>query len=206
VANINGTGNALNNVITGNSGVNILNGGAGADTMAGGTGNDEYVVDNALDVVTELAGEGTDRVWSTVNYTLGATLENLTLIGTSNINGTGNALNNVIVGNGVANTLTGGTGNDLFIFNTALGASNVDTVTDFVSGQDRVALSASIFTAFAGQVGATVGLSANLTYNAGTGALAYDADGAGAGAAVDVAVIGSPTHPATLGNDFLIIA
>ena len=46
--NINGTGNALNNVITGNGGANALNGGAGADNMRGGAGNDVYVIDNAL--------------------------------------------------------------------------------------------------------------------------------------------------------------
>jgi Ca2+-binding RTX toxin-like protein len=213
--NINGTGNAQNNVLIGNSGNNVLNGSAGNDTMTGGAGNDSYVVSSALDVVIENADEGIDTVQSTFSYTLGANVENLTLLLAAAINGTGNELNNVIIGNGAANVLSGGLGNDTlnggagadrFLFNTAPDASNVDTIIGFVSGQDKVALSASVFTAFAGQVGNTVGLSANLTYNAGTGVLAYDADGAGAGAAVDVAVIGSPTHPATLGNDFLIVA
>ena len=45
----------------------------------GGTGNDTYVVDSAGDVVVEAAGEGTDRVYAYVNYTLGANVENLTL-------------------------------------------------------------------------------------------------------------------------------
>jgi Ca2+-binding RTX toxin-like protein len=323
--------------------------------MVGGTGDDDYVVDSVLDMVTELAGGGTDRVSSSITRTLGVNQENLTLIGAASINGTGNALANTINGNSGTNTLMGGAGNDIinggdgndvihanqdndtvtgglgndvlggglgndnldggdgddtfmelfaggtagndvfvggagidmvnynnsldgvnvslllagaqlvsagsgsdtltgienlvgsnfndvlngdagnnslsglagndiirgglgndtltggagadrFVLNTAPGAGNVDTMTDFVSGQDVIALSATVFTAFAGQVGNTVGLSDNLTYNAGTGVLAYDADGAGAGAAVDVAVIGSPTHPATLGNDFLIVA
>ena len=120
-AAINGTGNALDNVLTGNTGINsltggdgndTLNGGTGADTLTGGTGNDTYVVDNAGDTTTENADEGTDLVQSTVAWTLGANFENLTFTGSSGLAGTGNGLDNVLTGNSGANTLTGLDGND----------------------------------------------------------------------------------------------
>jgi Ca2+-binding RTX toxin-like protein len=111
-AAINASGNYLNNVLSGNAANNTLNGGAGADTMSGGLGDDVYMVDNVGDVVTEAANAGTDRVQTTISYTLGANLENLTLGGVAAINGTGNTLNNVITGNAANNTLNGGAGAD----------------------------------------------------------------------------------------------
>ena len=86
-------GFADDDILTGLGGDDWLNGGTGADTMIGGIGDDTYVVDNAGDVVTENAGEGTDkRVLSWISYTLGANVENLSLSGTASINGTGNEL------------------------------------------------------------------------------------------------------------------
>ncbi len=103
---------AGDDILNGNGGNDLLHGGLGADTMTGGTGNDTYVVDDALDTVTENLNEGTDTVQSSITYTLGANVENLTLTGSANLFGYGNELDNVITGNSGANNLRGGAGND----------------------------------------------------------------------------------------------
>ena len=112
---LSGIGNALTNFITGNAADNTLDGKAGADTLTGGAGDDLYVVDDIGDLVIENTGEGTDRVESTISYTLGANVENLTLTGTGTINATGNALANTLMGNAGDNVLDGGAGTDTLI-------------------------------------------------------------------------------------------
>jgi Ca2+-binding RTX toxin-like protein len=106
------TGTASNDVLVGHAGDDRLDGRAGADYMFGGTGNDGYTVDNFDDKVVEVAGEGVDSIASSITWTLGENVENLTLSGTREINGTGNALGNVITGNSAANMLAGKGGAD----------------------------------------------------------------------------------------------
>jgi Ca2+-binding RTX toxin-like protein len=106
------TGTPVADVLTGASGNDIINGGVGADTMTGKLGNDTYYVDNTGDVVNELAGEGTDLVFSSISYTLRPYVENLTLTGSA-VEGNGNEWDNILTGNGVANVLRGGAGNDV---------------------------------------------------------------------------------------------
>jgi len=216
------TGNGAANSLTGADGNDTLDGGAGNDTMTGGLGNDTYVVDSAFDLVVEAAAGGTDTVNSAVTTTLGAELENLVLTGTA-ANGTGNAVANVITGNAANNvlsglagndTLDGGDGNDtlnggasndrlvggagldVFQFNTALAADNVDAVADFATG-DVLQLDRAIFSALSAGTtltaaeflsGAGVAAATNgqqlILHDTTTGALRYDSDGNGAAAAV----------------------
>jgi Ca2+-binding RTX toxin-like protein len=113
--NLNGTGNAFANTLVGNSGANLLNGGAGNDFMVGGAGDDIFVVAAAGDRTIEAAGGGTDTVRSFINWTLSTEVERLELKGSGNLNGTGNSLNNTMVGNSGNNGLSGGDGKDFMV-------------------------------------------------------------------------------------------
>ena len=111
-AALNGTGNGLANTITGNALGNTLKGKGGLDTLIGGDGNDVYIVGNSGDAVVENAGEGFDTVRSSANYTLSDNVERLILTGKANHDGTGNAMDNLLIGNSGKNTLNGGLGAD----------------------------------------------------------------------------------------------
>jgi len=112
----------------------MLNGGVGADTPTGGAGNDSYVVDGALDVGVEAAAGGTDGVQSSVSTVLATEVDNLTLTGSADINGTGNTLGNVLAGNSGANVLDGGAGNDTVSYAAAPAGVTVNLSTGLVTG------------------------------------------------------------------------
>ena len=219
---INGTGNGLANVLTGNAGNNVLDGRAGADTMTGRAGNDTYLVDNRGDLVIEAASGGTDTVKASISYTLAANVENLILVGTGAVSGTGNSLVNTLTGNtganllnggGGADTLSGKAGADTFVFNTALATSNVDHITDFSVKDDTIRIENAVFTALsAGKLAATafkdlsvgtIDADDRILYDHGTGKLSYDADGSGAGKAVVFAILDN--HAALTVHDFFVV-
>ncbi|MEM9062730.1 MAG: hypothetical protein AAGD13_19890 [Pseudomonadota bacterium] len=120
--------------IIGGAGDDLLNGGGGNDTMAGGAGDDTYQVDSLADVVTEAAGEGYDRVISSISLTLADNVEAGNLIGTGDLNMTGNAEANWINGNSGDNSLSGGTGNDRLDGNDGNDTLNGGTGNDILEG------------------------------------------------------------------------
>ena len=243
----------------GEAGDDRLDGGAGADLMNGGAGNDTYYVNDLGDVVSEDDGSGGDAggfdvVFSSVDVALGAGIENLSITGAAAANGTGNGLDNRLLGNNAANLLNGADGADQLVGNGGndtliggAGADNLnggagmdrligglardiltggadadsfvfealpdtrDTITDFQTGLDRIEIASA---AFGGGLvaGGSVNLAVNgtlaaglagFTYSTASGALAWDADGQGGGAAVAVAVL--TTKPLLTASDFQLV-
>ena len=221
-----------NDILLGGDGNDTLNGSGGSDQMTGGLGDDWYAVDATGDTVVEAAGEGTDTVdvyLASGLYTLAANVENSRIMSTGAVSLTGNGLDNMLTGNIAANkligldgndtlngglgkdTLTGGDGADVFVFDKAPNTTtNADTITDFVSGTDKIQLDLDVFAALDDEP--NLFGSGKLVYSAtGTtaGQLLYDADGsAGSGKGVVIAILGTATvgRPAGLTDaDFLIV-
>ncbi|MFM5926654.1 MAG: bluetail domain-containing putative surface protein, partial [Dolichospermum sp.] len=140
--------------VFGTSGNDTLSGTINVDCLIGLAGNDTYTVNNAGDLVVENLSEGTDRVNASISYTLSDNVENLTLTGSANFNGTGNNLNNSLTGNtgnnilnggAGADTLRGGVGSDIFVFQFEQSpVSGADRITDFAIGTDKIDLLTSL--------------------------------------------------------------
>ncbi|MFS2020017.1 hypothetical protein ACEN88_25975 [Massilia sp. CT11-108] len=217
---INGTGNALANLIIAGSGVNAIDGGAGIDTLSfetattSGTAGVTLAL-GAAGVKTTAAGiSGADTVVNIENL-IGSDY-NDTLSGNAGVNvihgGEGSDVLNGMGGNDV---LFGGAGSDAFVFTTALSATaNVVRIEDFSKGEDKLRLENAIFTKLAatGTLGAnnfrvigSAALDADdyIQYDKASGALYYDADGSGAGAAVKFAIVG--VNLALASTDFMVI-
>jgi serralysin len=229
-------GNAGTNILDGGGGADglyglggddVLIGGTGADFMTGGLGNDLYIVDNAGDSITEATAQGFDQVYASASYTLGAgaSVEVLSVndyAAATAINLAGNEFGQQLFGNAGANMLDGGNGTDAlfggggadtFAFTTMLGGGNVDTIGDFATGLDKIALDDA---AFAGLGLGTLSASAfrvgtgaadaddRIIYDSTTGALLFDADGVGGVAAVQFATLaGAPAN--LTASDFVVI-
>jgi Ca2+-binding RTX toxin-like protein len=196
------TGGPGNDTLSGLAGNDNLDGAAGADTMIGGAGNDTFIVDNIGDIVTELAGQGTDTVLSSIDDTLPANVENLTLTGDADLTATGNGIANtitansgndtLIAGSGIAR-LIGGAGNDTFVINNA-----ADVVRAQAGGNNTVLTSVS-YVAPANVHNLTGTGSANIVLTGGTqpvvitGNAGNDTLKAGSGIATLVGGSGSTT-------------
>ncbi|MGQ0673817.1 MAG: M10 family metallopeptidase C-terminal domain-containing protein [Hyphomicrobium sp.] len=212
-------------LLFGGEGDDTINGGGDVDTMRGGAGNDTYFVNSGQDVIIELFGEGSDTVRSTTSITLSENVENLVLVGSSSLSGTGNALSNRITGNAAANIINGGGGKDIliggggddsFVFDFELATtSSVGRIADFRSGSDRILLDDEIFSSF-GSIG-DLDIDAffvmgtgqrrdaedRVMYNPANGSLFYDADGNGSEEAIRFATV---SQGMVLGSgDFLIM-
>lgn len=221
-----------NDTLNGGSGNDLLDGEIGNDRSVGGMGDDTYIVDTIYDVIVEAVSQGKDTVQSSANHTLTANVEDLTLTGTANSNGTGNNLDNLVTGNsgnnllkglggndtlngGLGNdTLIGGAGNDLliggegsdsFLFGSgavfSVSSFGVDSITDYLKGTDKLALSKLSFNALTTAINTTLQVSefatittdlvnevtlasassAKLVYNQSTGNLLYNQNGATTG-------------------------
>ena len=223
---INLFGNAFNNEIYGNNGANILNGGGGGDYLVGWGGDDTYLIFNGTEIIIENQNGGRDVVYTSLSYALdaGVSVEALStdsIAGTNAINLTGNEFGNEVYGNNGANVLNGGGaadylvgygGADSFAFTTALGGGNIDILADFSVADDTILLENAVFTGLANGAlaagafvtGAAAGdADDRIVYNSATGQIFFDADGNGAGAAVQFATVNAGTI--LTAADFMVI-
>jgi serralysin len=184
----------------GDGGNDTLNGGSGSDVMLGDTGDDVYIVDSYRDVAWEYENDGLDTVKSSVSYELSNNVERLILTGIEDVDATGNALanslvgnvaNNVLDGKSGADTMSGGKGNDTYVLDNAgdvvieAAGGGTDLVKSSVSwtmgaNVDKVALIGSANISAAGNTlnNTMLGNTGNNSLNGGAG---NDAIGGGNG-------------------------
>ena len=218
-------GNELAQQIFGNAGANTLVSGGGADALYGNGGDDIYLIEGD-DFLVEAANGGFDQAYSSTNIVLtaGAAIEILgaaNAASTAALNLTGNALGQQIFGNAGANVLNGGGGvdmlyglggADMFAFTAAPGAGNFVFLADFSAADDAILIDNAVFAGLAAGalnsnafVNGTAAQDANdrIIYNQASGALLYDADGSGVGAAVQFASLNAGA--ALTASDFMVI-
>jgi Ca2+-binding RTX toxin-like protein len=171
-------GSHWDETLIGYAGNDALDGGTGNDVLIGGFGNDTFTVNSAGDDVQELTNQGTDTVNASVTYSVAKdAVEILTLTGTGNISGTGNALANTITGNSGANTLNGGGGNDAIDGGTGndtlTGGAGNDILTGGL-GNDKLNGQSGVNTASYAAAGAAVTVSLATTAAQATGGAGSD--------------------------------
>ena len=205
-AALNATGNNGSNTLIGNDGANVLDGKAGFDVMQGGKGNDTYHVDHMFDLVVEKAGEGTDTVIASVSHILQENVERLILAANAgDINGTGNALKNTLIGNSGENVLDGGKQADTMIGGAGNDSYTVDNVGDKVvekanEGHDSILSSINFSLAALGNVedlrltGNAIRATGNALDNHLTGNDLYNIINGGAGADTMSGGLGGDTY------------
>ncbi|MEO7689450.1 MAG: calcium-binding protein [Sphingomonas sp.] len=216
------TGNALANTLYGDAGNDRIDGGGGADTLIGGLGDDLYVITDASTVIVENAGEGSDTIKSSVSYVLGAgvEVETLRLMGTANLDLTGNtgsqslggnSGNNLIDGGGGGDNMKGGAGNDTYIVRSAgdhiveIAGEGDDTV--------RAALSFTLGAAVQVEHLATIDAAATTAINLTGNAYSHDIEGnaginvltGGSGADTIIGNGGADTLIGGLGDDYYVV-
>jgi|GEM_PF-1069783 len=218
--------------LNGGLGTDTLIGGAGDDKLYGGDGSDVasyagaaggVTVSLAITTAQDTIGAGIDTLNSIENlggssfadHLTGGIGNNYLVGGNGNDVLDGGAGNDLLVGGAGADTLTGGIGNDRFRFDVWETTANRDTITDFTAGQDSIEIRRSVFTAFASHAPGPLGAGElafgpvattpdqHLIYNQSTGVLSYDADGSGAGAAIELAVLNG--HPTLAPGDIVLI-
>ncbi|MDB5706724.1 MAG: Serralysin [Sphingomonas bacterium] len=216
-AEVNLRGSIFDDYFIGSNNANILDGGAGNDTLLGALGPDQLIGGAGNDTASYEDNQGAVFVNLTLGKGYGNAAEGDTYSSIENVVGTvfydtfiGDANDNRLDGARGNDVLTGAGGADTFVFDTIFAFNNVDEITDFTHGTDHIELAHTIFTALgagalstdAFATGVATTAAQHILYDSETGALSYDADGSGAGAAIQFATL--QAHLTVTNADFLV--